>query len=290
VPIAIGNRDPFDPQTNDPLLYKLPPGRRYRLEWSFMAAGGGTVSGQHFRIENSVIGNYANPLYNVFTLSGDAAKAPQAGDFHATIQRCPCPGALAGLPPENQSPFGSAGLDLGTLLANVLAAKGDATVPPGGGSGGCSNCPFAGGGTPPPPSHPPRVKLTVSVTGKGQVLAGSRASLRGCCSRHGGVCGCSAGRVACCDDALSPSCDCSQIGCPGDCSESYPQGQVVSLNAAPGAGWRFVRWTGACASQPTPCRLAMTTDRAVAAIFRPLSASTAAPAAAGDLACGAPPG
>ena len=31
---------------------------------------------------------------------------------------------------------------------------------------------------------------------------------RGCCSWHGGVCGCSAGRTACCDGSLSPSCRC----------------------------------------------------------------------------------
>ena len=32
---------------------------------------------------------------------------------------------------------------------------------------------------------------------------------RGCCSWHGGVCGCSSsGRAVCCDGALSPSCGC----------------------------------------------------------------------------------
>lgn len=30
----------------------------------------------------------------------------------------------------------------------------------------------------------------------------------GCCSHHGGVCGCSAGRAQCCDGSLSPSCGC----------------------------------------------------------------------------------
>ena len=30
----------------------------------------------------------------------------------------------------------------------------------------------------------------------------------GCCSWHGGVCGCYAGRVVCCDGTLSPSCRC----------------------------------------------------------------------------------
>ena len=31
---------------------------------------------------------------------------------------------------------------------------------------------------------------------------------RGCCSWHGGVCGCKGGRALCCDGTLSPSCGC----------------------------------------------------------------------------------
>lgn len=31
---------------------------------------------------------------------------------------------------------------------------------------------------------------------------------RGCCSSHGGVCGCANGRSKCCDGTLSPSCQC----------------------------------------------------------------------------------
>ncbi len=30
----------------------------------------------------------------------------------------------------------------------------------------------------------------------------------GCCSWHGGVCGCRMGRALCCDGTLSPSCGC----------------------------------------------------------------------------------
>lgn len=30
----------------------------------------------------------------------------------------------------------------------------------------------------------------------------------GCCSWHGGVCGCSDGRAVCCDGKLSPTCGC----------------------------------------------------------------------------------
>lgn len=32
----------------------------------------------------------------------------------------------------------------------------------------------------------------------------------GCCSHHGGVCGCSGGRVVCCDGIYSPSCTCNR--------------------------------------------------------------------------------
>lgn len=30
----------------------------------------------------------------------------------------------------------------------------------------------------------------------------------GCCSYHGGVCGCEGGRAKCCDGTLSPTCGC----------------------------------------------------------------------------------
>jgi hypothetical protein len=33
---------------------------------------------------------------------------------------------------------------------------------------------------------------------------------RGCCSWHGGVCGCAGTRAVCCDGSLSPSCPCSK--------------------------------------------------------------------------------
>jgi len=32
----------------------------------------------------------------------------------------------------------------------------------------------------------------------------------GCCSSHGGVCGCVDGRVKCCDGTLSPTCTCDE--------------------------------------------------------------------------------
>ncbi len=39
-------------------------------------------------------------------------------------------------------------------------------------------------------------------------MASSEVERSGCCSWHGGVCGCSGGRALCCDGVLSPSCGC----------------------------------------------------------------------------------
>lgn len=41
---------------------------------------------------------------------------------------------------------------------------------------------------------------------------------QGCCSWHGGVCGCSGGRTFCCDDTFSPSCTCGGY----DDDDDYP--------------------------------------------------------------------
>lgn len=37
----------------------------------------------------------------------------------------------------------------------------------------------------------------------------NEADRSGCCSWHGGVCGCSGSRVLCCDGTLSPTCGCN---------------------------------------------------------------------------------
>ena len=44
---------------------------------------------------------------------------------------------------------------------------------------------------------------------KGKTFASAEEAMQsGCCSHHGGVCGCSGGRKTCCDGATSPSCKC----------------------------------------------------------------------------------
>jgi hypothetical protein len=45
----------------------------------------------------------------------------------------------------------------------------------------------------------------VGMSGEHSLLSVER---RGCCSHHGGVCGCDKGRALCCDGRLSPSCGC----------------------------------------------------------------------------------
>lgn len=55
------------------------------------------------------------------------------------------------------------------------------------------------------PAAPELTDECLSKSGeRGEQLAG-----RGCCSKHGGVCGCAPnGRTVCCDNTLSPSCRC----------------------------------------------------------------------------------
>lgn len=41
-----------------------------------------------------------------------------------------------------------------------------------------------------------------------QLITKDELQRRGCCSHHGGVCGCQEGRAICCDGTPSPSCGC----------------------------------------------------------------------------------
>lgn len=56
------------------------------------------------------------------------------------------------------------------------------------------------------------------------------------------------------------------IVCPGDCTESYPNGITVTLTAAPDPDWLFAGWEGACVGTGS-CRLTMDEQRAVIARF-----------------------
>lgn len=54
------------------------------------------------------------------------------------------------------------------------------------------------------------LSLTAFVVFLGYTYASAKCLIagRGCCSSHGGVCGCAGGRSKCCDGTLSPSCQC----------------------------------------------------------------------------------
>lgn len=54
-----------------------------------------------------------------------------------------------------------------------------------------------------------QVSICVDASAYGGEMSKDLAR-RGCCSWHGGVCGCRNGRTVCCDGSLSPSCTCAQ--------------------------------------------------------------------------------
>jgi Divergent InlB B-repeat domain/Right handed beta helix region len=60
----------------------------------------------------------------------------------------------------------------------------------------------------------------------------------------------------------------SGVACPGDCSETYDQGQRVTLTATPSNGSTFAGWSGAC-SGTGACELTMDSDKSVTASFNP---------------------
>lgn len=56
------------------------------------------------------------------------------------------------------------------------------------------------------------------------------------------------------------------ITCTSNCTETFPDGDTVTLTATPDPGYHFVGWTGACTGTGT-CNLSMTSNRSVAAEF-----------------------
>jgi YD repeat-containing protein len=57
------------------------------------------------------------------------------------------------------------------------------------------------------------------------------------------------------------------IACPADCTENYNAGSVVSLTAAPAAGYRFVAWGGDLAGAANPATVSLNAARSVRAYF-----------------------
>lgn len=56
------------------------------------------------------------------------------------------------------------------------------------------------------------IALAVTLTAAGPLCpaTGQPMGKSGCCSHHGGVCGCKGAMQQCCDGATSPSCRCGE--------------------------------------------------------------------------------
>ncbi len=57
------------------------------------------------------------------------------------------------------------------------------------------------------------------------------------------------------------------IDCPSDCDETYSDGTVVTLTAAPLLGSLFAGWSGDCSGAAPTCMLTLSTNRAAGATF-----------------------
>ena len=57
------------------------------------------------------------------------------------------------------------------------------------------------------------------------------------------------------------------IVCPKACAKAFTKGKSVKLTAKAKAGWRFTRWTGACAKAKSACTLKLTAAKKAGAVF-----------------------
>ena len=57
------------------------------------------------------------------------------------------------------------------------------------------------------------------------------------------------------------------VNCGPDCSESYEEGTIVTLKAAPATGSYFAGWSGGCVSQALTCKVTVDAVKAVTATF-----------------------
>jgi len=78
------------------------------------------------------------------------------------------------------------------------------------------------------------------------------------------------------------------IACPGDCTEDYLDGTVVTLSQAADPGWVFIGWSGDCTGTGA-CQVTMDAGRSVFATFAPLHSLTVAVSGPGAV-TSAPPG
>ena len=57
------------------------------------------------------------------------------------------------------------------------------------------------------------------------------------------------------------------VSCGSDCSESYEEGTIVTLKAAPATGSYFAGWSGGCISQALTCKVTIDAVKNVTATF-----------------------
>jgi CSLREA domain-containing protein/uncharacterized repeat protein (TIGR02543 family) len=63
------------------------------------------------------------------------------------------------------------------------------------------------------------------------------------------------------------------IDCPGDCTETFPDGSNIPLTPTPAPGFVFTGWTGDCTGTGS-CSAVMDADRTIGATFTPLHTLT----------------
>ena len=63
----------------------------------------------------------------------------------------------------------------------------------------------------------------------------------------------------------------SGINCGAQCSARFLPGVQVTLTPAPASGSAFAYWTGGCMGAATPCKVVMSADTAVQAVFYPVN-------------------
>ena len=72
------------------------------------------------------------------------------------------------------------------------------------------------------------------------------------------------------------------IACPGDCTQDYDGGTVVSLTPTPAGGWQFTGWSGDCSGNGA-CDVTMDQARSVTATFTQLFTLSASVAGSGSV-------